>query len=148
CVCKADGGVRRHAAGDHEALARHGGGGPRGGAAGGARKRLAARAETARRSPPAPGRDFGAMGRCLAAVDEAPGSVTHTIRAATLDDLPTLTDIYNYYVVNTTITFDLRPVTVEQRRLWFDDPNASGRHPLLVPVDDERRCLTSARPTR
>ena len=31
------------------------------------------------------------------------------IRPATLDDLQALTDIYNYYVVNTAITFDVRP---------------------------------------
>ena len=32
------------------------------------------------------------------------------------DDLPRLTEIYNYYVVNTPITFDLEPVTVESAR--------------------------------
>jgi len=37
------------------------------------------------------------------------------IRPAARDDLPRLTEIYNYYVVNTPITFDLAPVTVEQR---------------------------------
>ena len=37
------------------------------------------------------------------------------------DDLPRLTEIYNYYVVNTPITFDLEPVTVEQRARWFDE---------------------------
>ena len=74
--------------------------------------------------------------------------MTHTIRSATLDDLPTLTDIYNHYVVNTTITFDLRPLTVEQRRPWFDDHHASGPHRLLVAVDDEQRYLGYASTSR
>ena len=34
------------------------------------------------------------------------------IRPATLEDLPALTDIYNYYAVNTAITFDVQPLTV------------------------------------
>ena len=33
------------------------------------------------------------------------------IRPATRDDLPRLTEIYNYYIINTPITFDLEPVT-------------------------------------
>ena len=31
------------------------------------------------------------------------------IRPAVLSDLPAITDIYNHYIVNTTITFDLAP---------------------------------------
>jgi len=58
------------------------------------------------------------------------------IRAANIADLPALTDIYNHYVVNTTITFDTRPFTTEERRGWFDDHPATGRHRLLVAVGD------------
>lgn len=58
-----------------------------------------------------------------------------TIRAATIDDLPRLTEIYNEYVVHTAITFDLEPFTVEQRRHWFDGFAATGRRRLLVAVD-------------
>ena len=32
-----------------------------------------------------------------------------TVRAATLDDLEALTEIYNHYIVHSAITFDLRP---------------------------------------
>ena len=71
-----------------------------------------------------------------------------TIRPATPDDLPALTDIYNYYVVNTTITFDLRPFTAEERRPWFDDHKASGRHRLLVAVDDAGACIGYASTSR
>jgi phosphinothricin acetyltransferase len=45
-----------------------------------------------------------------------------------------LTDIYNHYVVNSHVTFDLEPYTVEARRQWFGH-YGSGRHRLLVAVD-------------
>ena len=54
------------------------------------------------------------------------------VRPATADDLAALTDIYNYYVINTPITFDLEPYTPHQRRAWFDEHVDSGRHRLLV----------------
>ena len=57
------------------------------------------------------------------------------IRPAMRDDLPRLTEIYNYYVVNTPITFDLEPVTVEQRVRWFDEHAGAGRHQLFVAED-------------
>ena len=59
------------------------------------------------------------------------------VRAAVLDDLPALTDIYNHYIVHTPITFDVAPYTVEQRRPWFDEHAAAGRHRLVVAVDDD-----------
>ena len=57
------------------------------------------------------------------------------VRPAVLGDLPALTAIYNHFVVNTTITFDLRPFAPEERRGWFDDHAVSGRHRLLVAAD-------------
>jgi phosphinothricin acetyltransferase len=71
-----------------------------------------------------------------------------SIRAATLDDLQALTDIYNYYVVNTTITFDLRPFTATERRSWFDDHGNSGPHRLLVATDGGGTCLGYASTSR
>jgi len=59
----------------------------------------------------------------------------HTIRAATLDDLDALTDIYNHYIVHSAITFDLHPFTAAERRPWFDDHAASGPYRLLVATD-------------
>jgi phosphinothricin acetyltransferase len=47
-----------------------------------------------------------------------------------------LTAIYNHYVVNTAITFDTEPFTVEQRREWFAHYAAAGRHRLLVAERD------------
>ena len=57
------------------------------------------------------------------------------IRAAAKADLPRLTEIYNHYVVNTPITFDLDPYTVERRATWFEQFAPSGRYRLLVAED-------------
>jgi phosphinothricin acetyltransferase len=70
------------------------------------------------------------------------------IRPATLEDLPALTNIYNYYVVNTAITFDVQPLTVSERRAWFDDHAATGRHRLLVAVGADGRRLGYASTSR
>jgi phosphinothricin acetyltransferase len=56
-----------------------------------------------------------------------------TIRRARIEDLPRLTQIYNHYVLNTPITFDLEPHTVEQRRKsWFAKFSNTGRHQLFA----------------
>lgn len=53
------------------------------------------------------------------------------IRAAIPDDVPMITEIYNEAVVNSTATWDLEPVSVRQRRNWFDTKLA-GRWPVFV----------------
>ena len=54
------------------------------------------------------------------------------IRRARAEDLGALTTIYNHYVRETPITFDLEPYTLETRRPWLDAFAASGRHQLFV----------------
>jgi phosphinothricin acetyltransferase len=54
------------------------------------------------------------------------------IRAATRDDLTRLTEIYNHYVVETPITFDLKPWAAEDRAGWFEQFATAGRYRLLV----------------
>ena len=54
------------------------------------------------------------------------------IRHARLDDLPRLTAIYNHYIRETAITFDIEPYTVEGRRPWLAQHGTSGRHQLVV----------------
>jgi phosphinothricin acetyltransferase len=61
-----------------------------------------------------------------------------TIRPAVREDLPRLTEIYNYYIVNTAITFDLQPYTPDQRARWFDEHNRGGRHRMFVAEDAGR----------
>lgn len=54
------------------------------------------------------------------------------VRPAQAADIPRLTEIYNHYVVNSPITFDLEPYTVERRMQWFSQFKSTGRHRLLV----------------
>ena len=54
------------------------------------------------------------------------------IRDACEDDLPELTDIYNYYVRNTAVTFDVEPFTPKERRTWFDQFTPASPHQLIV----------------
>ncbi len=59
------------------------------------------------------------------------------VRPATRADLPRLTEIYNYYIINTPITFDLEPYTIETRTPWFEEHSDSGRHRMLVAVEND-----------
>ena len=61
-----------------------------------------------------------------------------SIRMATSSDLPRLQEIYNHYVVHTAITFDLEPVTLENRRAWFSQFAPLGRYRLWVAECDRR----------
>ncbi len=54
------------------------------------------------------------------------------VRAARPGDLPVLTDLYNHYVLTSHVTFDLAPVTLEDRRAWYEHYAPTGRHRLLV----------------
>ena len=71
-----------------------------------------------------------------------------TMRSATPDDLPALTSIYNHYVINTSITFDLEPFAPEARRPWFDAHAAEGRHRLLIAADPDNAVLGYATTSR
>ena len=59
------------------------------------------------------------------------------IRPAVRADLPRLTEIYNYYIINTPVTFDVDPYTAEQREPWFSQFAPTGRHRLLVAESDQ-----------
>ncbi len=54
------------------------------------------------------------------------------IRNAVADDLAPVTTLYNHYVTTSSATFDLEPVTCEQRRPWFEQFTANGPWQLLV----------------
>ena len=54
------------------------------------------------------------------------------VRSATLDDLPGITEIHNYYIVNTHVSFDVRPYCPEERVSWFHDHSDGQRYRLLV----------------
>jgi phosphinothricin acetyltransferase len=56
------------------------------------------------------------------------------IRRVEQGDLPALLEIYNHYVLNTPITFDIEPRTLEQRQVWLDGFASSGRYQCFVAV--------------
>jgi phosphinothricin acetyltransferase len=58
------------------------------------------------------------------------------IRPAAHADLARLTAIYNHYVVTSPVTFDLAPLTIEQRSAWFLQHADTGRYRLSV-ADEE-----------
>lgn len=59
-----------------------------------------------------------------------------TIRAATVADLDAVNDIYNYYVLTSTATYQIAPETIEARRAWFAAHDE--QHPVIVAEIDDR----------
>jgi len=60
------------------------------------------------------------------------------IRPATLEDLVHLTAIYNHYVADGAITFDIDPCTPDERRSWYAAHTTGPGHRLLVAEDAAR----------
>lgn len=58
----------------------------------------------------------------------------YTLRAATAADLPAIVAIYNEVIANSTAIFSDTPVTLENRRAWFQD-RVEKNYPLLVAED-------------
>jgi phosphinothricin acetyltransferase len=53
-------------------------------------------------------------------------------------DLAALNEIYNHYVRETHVSFDLEPVGLGARREWFGHYGVTGRHRIFVARDDGR----------
>jgi phosphinothricin acetyltransferase len=64
-----------------------------------------------------------------------------TVRPAALEDLPNITEIYNYYILNTHIIFDVRPYRPEERVQWFHEHSDNKRYRLLVAFDSQNGVL-------
>lgn len=62
--------------------------------------------------------------------------MTIEIRPASEADLAPLNDLYNHYVRHTHVTFDVEPITLEARREWFSHYATTGRHRVLVALED------------
>jgi L-amino acid N-acyltransferase len=58
------------------------------------------------------------------------------IRLAQQEDLAAINEIYNYYVLHSTCTYQESPETIESRREWFE--RHGGRHPITVAEVDGR----------
>ena len=60
------------------------------------------------------------------------------VRETTIEDVRILADIYNHYVLNTHITFDMDPVSANSRLAWLSQYNQNPLHRLFVStVNDE-----------
>jgi phosphinothricin acetyltransferase len=60
------------------------------------------------------------------------------IRPAIDADLSALNDLYNHYVRESHVTFDIEPITLEARREWFTHYATTGPHRLLVATEADR----------
>lgn len=58
------------------------------------------------------------------------------IRLAQQEDLAAINEIYNYYVLHSTCTYQETPETIESRREWFE--RHGGQHPITVAEVDGR----------
>jgi phosphinothricin acetyltransferase len=54
------------------------------------------------------------------------------VRPAMAEDVPTITAIYNHYVETSHATFDIEPVTLENRLQWFEHFRETGPFRLVV----------------
>ena len=54
-----------------------------------------------------------------------------SVRLATIEDLDQITDIYNHYIENSSVTFDLQTFRTTDRTTWFSQFSESS-HPLYV----------------
>jgi phosphinothricin acetyltransferase len=61
-----------------------------------------------------------------------------TVRPAKAADLEQLNAIYNHYVATSPATFDVDPITMDERREWFSHYAPTGRYRLLVATDGHR----------
>jgi L-amino acid N-acyltransferase YncA len=57
-------------------------------------------------------------------------SISFLVREARVDDLRSILEIYNDAVLSSTSTFDIDPVTIEARKIWFDEHDM--HYPLIV----------------
>jgi len=60
------------------------------------------------------------------------------IRRVEAGDLPALLDIYNHYVRETPITFDIEPRSLAQRQKWLDCFAPQGRYQCFVALQNHK----------
>lgn len=65
--------------------------------------------------------------------------VETVIEAGGEADLEALTDLYNHYVLETPITFDVEPFTPRERRPWLLSHGEDGPHRLMVARENATR---------
>lgn len=61
----------------------------------------------------------------------------YTIEDAELKDLERIVEIYNSTIPSRIVTADLEPVTVESKRIWFDEHTANLRPLWVMKINNE-----------
>ena len=79
----------------------------------------------------------------LRPVPEPEPEFAYTIRAATAEDLPNAREIYNHYVLNSSITFDDKPASLPELRKKFATQQEL-RQPFLVAENPRGQLLGAA----
>src|SRR5438067_3656676 len=59
------------------------------------------------------------------------------VRRAAEKDLDAINDIYNHYIVQSHVTFDEQPMSLDARAEWFSHYSDAGRHRLLVATEGD-----------
>ncbi len=63
----------------------------------------------------------------------------YLIRFAQKEDAGQLAIIYNYYIKNSMATFDLSPMSRENRITWIEEHDRTSRHKILVAEDNKTK---------
>ncbi len=63
------------------------------------------------------------------------------IRSGCENDIAALTELYNHYITNSAITFDIEPTTARQRGEWLTQFKPDSPHQLFVAVDAQHTVL-------
>lgn len=61
-----------------------------------------------------------------------------TIRQGKFIDLNVINEIYNYFILNSAITFDVEPWTIQKRKDWFYSIIKNDRLNLLVALNNNK----------
>lgn len=55
-----------------------------------------------------------------------------TIRPGTPGDIAAINDLYNQFICDTPVTFDVTPWTMDERQTWFDQFDSTGPYQIVV----------------
>lgn len=58
------------------------------------------------------------------------------IRIGKLDDVSSITDIFNYYIENSNARFEESPLSLDNRLKWFSQFKPDSRHQIYVAIDN------------
>ncbi len=60
------------------------------------------------------------------------------IRAGTMSDIESITDIFNYYIEHTNARFEEKPLSYQDRQQWFAQFSEGSKHQIYVALEHSR----------